>query len=203
MGRPRRFQESDVVDDAVRQFWKSGYLGTSITDLLNATGLQRGSLYKAFDDKHSLFEAALGVYLRSGRVTTRRVLEGEGAPLDRLRDWLKQALEGCAGAEGGPSGCLAVNSMIELAPSDKRIRIRLARHWSVVEGSLPRTLAEGQRVGEIRDAVPARELAQLIIRMIAGVAVFMRQGRRGSVGRTLLQLVGASRNGHSTGVVLT
>ncbi len=198
MGRPREFQESDVVDDAVRQFWKNGYRGTSITDLLNATGLERGSLYKAFDDKHSLFEAALGVYLRAGRVAMRRILEGKGAPLDRLRDWINQALEKCAGAEDSPCGCLAVNSMIELAPSDHRIRIRLARHWSIVEGSLTRTLAEGQRVGEIRDDLPARELAQLIIRMMAGAAVFKRQGRRGSVGRTLLQLVGASRSGHSS-----
>jgi TetR/AcrR family transcriptional repressor of nem operon len=203
MGRPRQFQESAVVDDAVQQFWEHGYRGTSITDLMNATGLERGSLYKAFDDKHSLFEAALSVYLRSGRAAMRRILEGEGSPLDRLRDWLNKALEGCAGTGGGPAGCLAVNSMIELAPSDARIRIRLARHWSVVEGSLTQTLAEGQRVGEIRDDLPARELAQLIVRMIAGVAVFMRQGRRGSVGRTLLRLVGASRAGYSTGLVST
>ena len=58
---------SEAVDSALHKFWKQGYQGTSIPDLLEATGLERGSLYKAFGDKHSLFERAIGAYLRSGR----------------------------------------------------------------------------------------------------------------------------------------
>jgi AcrR family transcriptional regulator len=59
MGRNRSFTESEVVDRAARQFLATGYEATSIDDLVAATGLHRGSLYKAFGSKRGLFVAAL------------------------------------------------------------------------------------------------------------------------------------------------
>src|SRR5277367_3572708 len=117
MGRPREFDADDAVGEALQMFWKQGYRSTSIPDLLEATGLERGSLYKAFGDKHTLFELAIKTYLKSGRAAMRRILDADGSPLLRLRAWMTRAIEGCAGATGGP-GCLAVNAMVELAPSD-------------------------------------------------------------------------------------
>jgi len=190
MARPRQFHEHEAVGDALQKFWKQGYQGTSIPDLVEATGLERGSLYKAFGDKHSLFEKAIGTYLRSGRAAMRQILNAEGSPLDRLRTWIMQAVHGCSGARGGP-GCFAVNAMIELAPSDAKIRARLARHWSIVEGALEQTLAEGQRAREIRDDLSAQELARIIVRMIAGIAAFSRQGARADVGETVILLLTA------------
>ena len=58
-GRPREFDPDDVVIDAIEVFRARGYHGTSVDDLTKGTGLARGSLYKAFRDKHSLFVAAL------------------------------------------------------------------------------------------------------------------------------------------------
>ncbi len=59
MGRNRSFNESEVVDLAAKQFLATGYEATSIDDLVAATGLHRGSLYKAFGSKRGLFVAAL------------------------------------------------------------------------------------------------------------------------------------------------
>lgn len=59
MGRNRSFDESEVVDRAARQFLATGYEATSLDDLVAATGLHRGSLYKAFGSKRGLFVAAL------------------------------------------------------------------------------------------------------------------------------------------------
>ena len=36
-------------------FWDHGYEATSLADLMDAMDLQKGSIYKAFGDKHSLF----------------------------------------------------------------------------------------------------------------------------------------------------
>ncbi len=47
-------------------FWTRGYHATSMTDLLEGTGLSRGSLYKAFGDKKSLFLLALECYAEAG-----------------------------------------------------------------------------------------------------------------------------------------
>lgn len=59
MARPRNFVEADVVDSAAAAFGRLGYIGCSIDDLVEATGLQRGSLYKVFGSKRGLFEKVL------------------------------------------------------------------------------------------------------------------------------------------------
>jgi AcrR family transcriptional regulator len=59
MARPRNFDEDAVITIAGHVFAQLGYNATSIDDLLEATGLQRGSLYKAFGSKRSLFEKVL------------------------------------------------------------------------------------------------------------------------------------------------
>jgi TetR/AcrR family transcriptional repressor of nem operon len=188
MGRPREFEEEEVVSDALRAFWERGYGATSISDLIQATEVERGSLYKAFRDKHSLFERAFDSYLRAGRAAMTQTLQSADPPLLKLQNWLKQVTAGCSGSEGGP-GCLAVNSMVELAPSDSRIRERLARHWALVERALESTFKEGQQAGAMRDDLSAKELARTVVRIMAGIAVFARQGVTLDVSRTIVQLV--------------
>ena len=63
MARPREFDIDHVLNAAMHAFWQRGYEATSLADLMEATGLQKGSLYKAFGDKHSLFMQALNRYL--------------------------------------------------------------------------------------------------------------------------------------------
>ena len=62
MARPRKFVEDQVIEAARDQFWARGYAGTSLDDLVAATGLGRGSLYGAFGDKHVIFMRALDEY---------------------------------------------------------------------------------------------------------------------------------------------
>ena len=63
LGRPREFDPEVALERALEAFWTHGYDATSITDLLDATGLAKGSLYKGFGDKKHLFTLALDAYL--------------------------------------------------------------------------------------------------------------------------------------------
>jgi TetR/AcrR family transcriptional regulator, transcriptional repressor for nem operon len=55
MGRQRSYDEGDVLDRSAATFLRAGYEGTSIEELVGATGLHRGSLYQAFGSKRGLF----------------------------------------------------------------------------------------------------------------------------------------------------
>jgi AcrR family transcriptional regulator len=66
MARPRTFDEDAVVAQAAAVFARLGYNAASIDDLVAATGLQRGSLYKAFGSKRKLFERGLAAALGPG-----------------------------------------------------------------------------------------------------------------------------------------
>ena len=76
LGRPREFDEAETLRRILDVFWTLGFEGTSLNELMEATGLQKGSLYAAFGDKRALFEAALDRYRRTVAV---RIME----PLDR------------------------------------------------------------------------------------------------------------------------
>ena len=99
MGRNRSFDEAEVVGQAAAAFLRSGYEGTSVEELVTATGLHRGSLYQAFGSKRGLFLAclrgALGARPRE-ETTTDLVLVSllELAPRDReVRDLLRHHLD--------------------------------------------------------------------------------------------------------------
>jgi len=55
LARPREFNEDVALNGAMDVFWTYGYEGASLPDLLRGMGLTRGSLYKAYKDKKSLF----------------------------------------------------------------------------------------------------------------------------------------------------
>lgn len=100
MARPRNFDEANVVAWAAEAFGRLGYNATSIDDLLNATGLQRGSLYKAFGSKRALFEKVLRASFTEGWSTRKDVVDlmiialKEIAPSDRpIADLCRAALE--------------------------------------------------------------------------------------------------------------
>src|ERR1700685_2604840 len=62
MGRPRSFDADEALDCALQVFWRKGYEGASLSDLTEAMGIERPSLYAAFGDKETLFRKALDRY---------------------------------------------------------------------------------------------------------------------------------------------
>src|SRR5690606_10983188 len=63
-GRPREFDPDQALASALGVFWSKGYEGTSMTDLTEAMGITKPSLYAAFGNKEALFSRALDLYER-------------------------------------------------------------------------------------------------------------------------------------------
>jgi AcrR family transcriptional regulator len=84
-GRPREFDTDVAVERAMEVFWTSGYHGTSLPDLLQATRLSRGSLYAAFGDKHGLFLRALDRYIEEALARLDAELDRRESALAGLR----------------------------------------------------------------------------------------------------------------------
>ncbi|MFD0664553.1 TetR/AcrR family transcriptional regulator [Thermocatellispora tengchongensis] len=93
MPRPKGFDPGAVVDAAMAAFWSKGYAATSAQDLVDHTGLGRGSLYNAFTSKHHLFLEALRRYDEEWTTRQVKVLEGDGPVRDRVRRVLMTVVE--------------------------------------------------------------------------------------------------------------
>src|SRR4051812_41199008 len=91
-GRPREFDENAVVQLAMELFWQRGYTATSIQDLVDALGIQRGSLYAAYGSKEALLLRALACY-RESTTPALTGLAGDGPVLPHLRDYLSGSLQ--------------------------------------------------------------------------------------------------------------
>ena len=60
LGRPKEFDQDEALGKAMDVFWTKGYEATSVQDLLDHMGINRGSMYDTFGDKHALFVEAVG-----------------------------------------------------------------------------------------------------------------------------------------------
>src|SRR3954464_9733653 len=107
-GRPREFDIDEALAAALRVFWSKGNEGASMTDLTEAMGVTRPSLYAAFGNKEEVFKKALDLYQRE---KLRYIGEALKAPT--ARGVAQHLIEGGLANQPGasePHGCLGVIS---------------------------------------------------------------------------------------------
>ena len=108
-GKPQ-FDEAAVIAAAMGVFWRHGYAAASISDLTEATGLSRSSLYQRFRDKDGLFQEALAAY------TERVVRRMNAAKADTARGRLEALLRAyLPDGSSRPAGCLITRSCAEIS----------------------------------------------------------------------------------------
>ncbi|WP_193748794.1 TetR/AcrR family transcriptional regulator [Leisingera sp. ANG-Vp] len=146
MSRPRQFDEKDALEGAMMLFWKRGYGGTNLPDLLDAMGLTRGSFYKAFTDKHSVYLQALDHYgeTRMARALGELTDRNGPPPHERLTNFFYRT-ENTPLRPAPRIGCFLCNVMVEMAPFDAESEARCHRIsqrlwtalYSIVQESAP------------------------------------------------------------------
>ena len=79
MAKPREFNYGEVVRAARDVFWERGYVATSLSQLLAATGLSKSTLYKTFGSKRKWFAVAVENYLADVMSPLIAPMEADGA----------------------------------------------------------------------------------------------------------------------------
>jgi len=175
MARKREFDEDEVLEAAMRTFWQYGYESTSMQNLMDATGLAKGSIYKAFGDKHNLYMQALERYLNINSKRHRESLFSKASPLEGILCWFIDTFT-YSDQENDPcKGCLALNSSLELSPHDDTVKERLLSHTNHAIGQLVARVEEGQASGEIRQDMTAADIAMLVGGFHLGATAAMGQ----------------------------
>lgn len=171
-GRPRTFDPADALKAASERFRTRGYAGTSLDDLVDATGLARPSLYAAFGDKRALYLAALDRTIdRVGK--SFDTLIASDLPLrESLTAMFRFVIDGYLTGEVGPSGCIMISISAASAVDDADVRDRLAAFLAI----------EDERVEELlvsRGDANAAAHARLLTAVIHSLSVRARAGASG------------------------
>ncbi|HEY9648250.1 MAG TPA: TetR/AcrR family transcriptional regulator [Chroococcidiopsis sp.] len=167
MVRQREFDTDQVLAIALDLFWQRGYSNTSMKDVVQATGVQPGSLYGAFGDKEKLFQQALRKYTQD---FFRASMPRHRPPLECIQQWFDYLAQAMSN-DPTQKGCLIVNTAIErdahspstLAIIEDRLDeietfFRQNLHQAKLDGSLPATF-------EVEST--AKSLLGLVVGMLA------------------------------------
>ncbi|KQU85629.1 hypothetical protein ASD00_32065 [Ensifer sp. Root31] len=169
MARPRQFEHERVIDAAMNVFWRKGFEATSAQDLVDATGLGRGSLYNAFSSKEGLYLEALRRYKEQALHDVGRLEEGGNAK-GAVRNLLFYVFE--SDLSGTPRrGCLATNAAIERASHDEDVATLVRENLEIVRTGLERVLRLGQEAGEVAAGRDPEVLAAYFLNAIQGLRV--------------------------------
>jgi TetR/AcrR family transcriptional repressor of nem operon len=173
VGRPKNFEPDEVVAQAMEAFWSNGYGETSPADLVDATGVPKGSLYHAFGSKRELFGQALDLYGRTGSEVTEEYLARPGTAKERIREYLVFLVDQDL---SGPvrRGCLAANTALELGGRDEAATKAVHRMTQRSIELLAARIEQGKRDGDVAAEVDAKAQAHVLMTTILGLRVMAK-----------------------------
>ncbi len=167
MAGVKQFDRNEALDRAMAAFWSRGYEATSIDDLVQATGIGRGSLYGTFGDKRQLFLAALDHYWNTVGMEMFSELADPDArhAIERMFD----ALIRRASNPKLPRGCLFTNTSLECPTSGDEIARKIAENMGQQETAIYQVLRKAQNDGTLNPAQDARALARFFLGVAWGI----------------------------------
>ena len=188
-GRPRSFDEAEVLEAARDAFWNNGYSATSLDDLVAATGLNRPSLYAAFGDKRAIYLRALQENRAASVEGIRQRLGGDAPLRQSLLDFLVEAADSTlAGAEGA-RGCFVVCTAVTESLRDPQTREVAAGYVVEVDAVFLERFRRSAR--ELNAGVEPASAAAVASAVLQSLAV---RARTGSDRASLLEVVHAGVN---------
>jgi len=173
MTRQKTYNPTDVIERAMPVFWQKGYAATSVTDLVEATGVQRYGLYDSFTDKHTLFLQVLDHYQESVIMVLFEDLNTEGASWFSIQTFFSHLLA-LAAEPDGRYGCLMCNSATELAAHDVAVAQRFGDYENQITAIFTQAIQRSQAAGELGPSLDAMQAANFLMGVVIGVATLAK-----------------------------
>lgn len=133
MARPKQYNPDTALKSVMETFWQKGFDATSMTDLVDATGLKPGSLYGAFGNKRTFYRKTLEAYAEQMVAQLDDVLTQERPALETLKRFYAFFLNFCIDT---PQGCFMVNALFDADIDDQKQLTHIQGLFAQVEQRL-------------------------------------------------------------------
>ncbi len=173
-GRPKAFDEDEVLASAMNYFWEHGYSNASLDNLLMAMGIKKSSFYHTFGSKEELFSRTLELYRKniSEYLHTLKKDIGAKATMLMLTELTIKELR----ETGNVKGCLLVNSGQECYNKYKDLSRQIKMEFAFIQELFTSFIAEAQLVGEITSTKEAKVISGRYMNSLNGLIVTIQAG---------------------------
>lgn len=177
MARPVEFEKDKVLTNAMEQFWREGYEASSVQKLLDATDINRGTLYNSFGDKDTFFKSCVDKYNELIKADITQSLGN-----DKLGAWKAIETYFDVAIVSAPSkqrnlGCLLVNSVCESINWDREIQKVLKNSLNSIRRAILGRTKELEKARQLKRGVKADMAADILMNLYSGLRVAARNGK--------------------------
>jgi len=164
----------EIIRKAAPIFNQRGFSGAALSDLMKATGLEKGGIYRHFDSKEMLAAEAFDYAWRETLNARTLDLDTISNTVDRLKQFVANFVE-----RRGiiPGGCPLLNTAIDTDDGNSVLRGRARKALHGWENYLTSMIDAGIKAREIRRRVSAKDLVTLIISSLEGAIMLCRLER--------------------------
>ena len=168
-----------IIEEAAPIFNQRGFAGCSMQDVMEATGLEKGGLYRHFSSKDELamevFRHSLAAVMMTRRGDDSAVTGAVAKLLYRVRQFVRVP-------SPIPGGCPLMNTAVDADDTHPELR-RLAKEgiqsW---KASLSQIVEDGIRAGEVRKNIQPERIANVIVANLEGALMISRlEGNRQAI----------------------
>jgi TetR/AcrR family transcriptional repressor of nem operon len=162
----------EIVQKAAPLFNQKGYEGTSLSDLMRATGLKKGGIYRHFSSKEELAGEAFDYSWEMALGKRQDGVKEIPNSVDRLKKMIGNFVEVRTGLV--PGGCPLMNTAVEADDGNARLRARARKAFQSWLKRLSSITSEGIQKRQIDSRVDPRKLSRLIIGSLEGALLISR-----------------------------
>lgn len=174
-GRPKTFDRSVALNQAMRLFWERGYIGTSFDDLIDAMGISPSSFYNTFGSKERLYHEAAEAYAAQSRKWFAAELEAATDTRTAFRRLLTKGAHEIT-RDDQPAGCMISLACIQVPPVLEPVRQMMAGYRSGAEAAMAERIQRGIEEGDVPNSTNVQALAAFYSALSRGMAVLARDG---------------------------
>lgn len=174
-GRPRSFDRSSALRQAMEVFWAQGYDGTSMSDLVAAMDVNSPSIYAAFGSKEALFREAVALYRETEGGRIWGAMKTAPSARAAIETMLRTSAEEYT-RPGKPRGCLIVLGALHADGDNEAVHRELQVQRAESMAMLLQRLKRGVAAGELPKGPDWRAIATFYITVQQGMSIQARDG---------------------------
>jgi AcrR family transcriptional regulator len=174
-GRPRKFDRTEALAQAMRLFWEQGYEGTTFDQLITAMGISASSFQNCFGNKERVYEEATQLYLAEKRCWFAEALSDEIGTRETFERLVHSTADAFT-ASSDPAGCMISLAGTHAAPECDRIRDMMAAKRTMSEDAMRMRLEAGIAAGDVPADADTASIAAFFSTVFRGMAVQARDG---------------------------